>query len=97
MMKKKYFILVPFLFLALGCFGQERISEEINESKQKSQQLTYAPEMPLVGSYSIVLNNRNVILSDEQLLEMNKHRRYDKSVEWKINDDLIVLLNPFKQ
>ena len=103
-MKENLIFLVILSFLGFSSYGQEvqdnqnsnRIAEEIPVKKEfKAQQLTYAAEIPATDSYSIIVNTYNVGLSKEQLLQMNKYRSFEESVEWKISDDLILLLKPF--
>ena len=109
-MKEKLVVFTFVLFSALVSFGQAtpNVNVEAMSSEKKgpkllvktevsSQQLTYSPEMPAANSYSIVYNANNVALTSEQLLKMNFYRKYDIAVEWKISDDLVVLLLPFNK
>lgn len=95
----QYFKLLVFcLLFSSASFGQEiRVGEKVVHQKSKPQGLTYHAQLPGSNSYAIVKNTKNVSLTEEQLMEMNKHRKYDESVEWKINSDLVVLLKPFEK
>lgn len=82
---------------AFVSYGQEvRTGVSVVESKVKTQSITYYPQVSSPDSYTIVKNTNNVALTEEQLKEMNKHRDFEKAVEWEINSDLIILLKPFE-
>jgi len=95
-MNHKVSLSIFAIALTFSSFGQEQIVES-QATQQTSQGLTYSPKMSGPDSYSFVRNTNNVILTEEQLLEMNKHRRFDKPVEWMINVDLVLLLKPFEK
>lgn len=59
--------------------------------------LTYQPTQSEIGTYKVIRNDYNVEINSSINLEMNLHRRFDEEVIWKVNDNLEILLYPFKE
>lgn len=81
------------------CSFSELKAQDQNTSNTQvlsSSTLTYKPEIPAPETYQIVKNTTGAAVPDSVLLMINAKRKLDEQVEWKVNDELELIIFPIK-
>lgn len=88
--------IVVFLALFLSFIPEMKAQNKaVPEQPQTiASTLQYQPEMPAANSYKIIKNTSGEEVPDSILLKVNLMRRADEKVEWKVNDNIELMIFP---
>ena len=88
-LKAKSLLVLVFAFVVCGINAQTATNQETVTAK-----LGYHPEFPAPKSYTVVKNTTGQQLPDSVLLKINFFRRANENFQWKVNENIELLIFP---